>query len=113
MNIYEKYLLKNQNTYAKLRDNQEKQNFRGNITRPIKTIQLGANEISLAKDVSRNYQQLLFMYKTAGNYIGKLFQNAVAFLLPVGAFGLLFKNASSSDEIKISANVNALQKPKV
>ena len=100
MNIYEKHLFENPNEYTKFKQNREKQNFRGNITRPIKTFQLGAGELSLAKDISKNYQQLILIYKTAGNHIGKLFQNAISFLLPVGALGLLFKNASSSDGIK-------------
>ena len=39
------------------------------------------------------------LYKAAGSYVGGLFQNAIKFLLPIGAFGFIFKEVNRSDGI--------------
>lgn len=74
--------------------------FRGNITRSITNVKLNSRELSTITDMCGFYKQLNMIFKAAGDYFNKKFEEYIDFIAPAGNSGHVLKNVFKSDDVK-------------
>lgn len=76
-----------------------KQNFKGNLTRNIKSIKLTSDELSQVSSVGRKIKQMDMLFQSSCNYIKELLTAGAGFLAALTS-GFMIKNALTSDDVQ-------------